>query len=172
MSAQMDYNFNLPIGAPGGIVDLVPHEINSFANEENNGVLKPGMGVVFGTTYEQIKKPVSGKTIADFAGIVTNNRTTEYDLDGNIRMVKGKGTGVMRWGRIYGRIPDEITVTVGEQVNLILTGDYAGCFCGATAPSGASVLALNGRFVGVVDATTLVAPIDLYNQIGVTSSEG
>lgn len=172
MSAQTTYGYAIPVGAPGGIVDLVPHEINSYANEENNGVLKPGLGVVQGTAAGQIKIASSGKTVADFLGIVTANRTTEYDLDGNIRMVKGKAVGVMRWGRIYGRAAHGKTVTIGEQVNLILTGDYAGCFCGASAPDGASVTPINGRFVGAVDTTTDAVAIDLYNQMGATAGAG
>ena len=49
MSAQTRYGFATPIGAPGGIVDLSPHVIDTFLNEEASGVLKFGLGVVQGS---------------------------------------------------------------------------------------------------------------------------
>mgnify|MGYP000850572179 CR=1 FL=1 len=42
MSAQTKYGYSTPIGAAGGIVDVAPHQIDTFLNEEENGVLKFG----------------------------------------------------------------------------------------------------------------------------------
>ncbi|MGN9096384.1 hypothetical protein [Flintibacter porci] len=42
MSAQTRYGYATPIGAPGGIVDLAPYAIDTFLNDEENGVLKFG----------------------------------------------------------------------------------------------------------------------------------
>ncbi len=166
MSAQYTYKFSTPIGAPGGIVDLAPHAIDSFANTENTGVLKPGLGVVYGTVpSKQIKLPVAASTAGTFAGIVVNGRTTEYDLDGNLRIVKGATVGVMRYGRIYGRVAADVSVAYGDPVYLLVEGDEAGCFQ-KTAGGGAdpAAIAIKGRFIGTVDATTQVAPIELFNQ--------
>lgn len=49
MSAQTKYGYSTPIGAAGGIVDVAPHQIDTFLNEEENGVLKFGVGVVQGS---------------------------------------------------------------------------------------------------------------------------
>jgi len=164
MSAQTRYSYSTPMGAPGGIVDLAPHAIDTFLNEENTGVMKPGFGVVYGTTPGvNIKLPVSGKTAANFAGIVTNNRTTEYDLEGAIHVRKGAAMGVMRYGRIYGRVPADTEIAYGDPVKLIITGDHAGKFC-ATAPTGASTVNIKGRFLSTVDTTTEVAMIELFNE--------
>ena len=46
--SQLSYNYNTPIGAAGGIVDLAPHYIYSFINEATTGAVLFGMGVVKG----------------------------------------------------------------------------------------------------------------------------
>ena len=162
MSAQTNYGFSTPIGAPGGLVDLAPHAIDSFVNEENSGVLLPGMGVVNGTAAgKQVKKPVTGKTAADFAGIVVNGRTTEYDTDGNLHIRKGAAVGVLRYGRIYGRIKAGLTINYGDPVYLIVaTGNDAGYFTNVSTDN----VAVKGRFLGNVDAGAQVAEIELFNQ--------
>ena len=164
MSAQTRYAYSAPIGAPGGIVDLTPHAIDALINEEDTGLMKPGYGVVNGTIAGvNIKIPASGATAADFAGVVVNGRTFEHDLDGLIRIAKSATVGVMRYGRIYVRVPDGCTAAYGDALKLIITGDYAGQFC-ATAPDGATAIALKGRFLGPVDAATKVAKAELFNQ--------
>ena len=45
MSAQTRYGYSTPIGAAGGIVDLAPHAIDTFLNEEESGVLRFGVQV-------------------------------------------------------------------------------------------------------------------------------
>lgn len=85
MSAQTKYGYSTPIGAAGGIVDVAPHQIDTFLNEEENGVLKFGAGVVQGSKPGvNIALPKKAATAAKFEGITTNNRTTEYDLEGKL----------------------------------------------------------------------------------------
>lgn len=158
MSAQTRYGYTTPIGAAGGIVDLAPYAIDTFLNEEETGKLKFGCGVVRGTT--------PGKNVAlpkaagnKFEGIVTNNLTTEYDLEGKLSVRNGASVGVMRYGRVYGRVATGVTPAYGDPVYLVATGDEAGCF--TNAADGA--IAVKGRFLGTVDTTAQIAEIELFN---------
>lgn len=161
MSAQTKYGYSTPIGAAGGIVDVAPHQIDTFLNEEENGTLKFGMGVVQGSKPGQnIALPASGATAATFEGVTTNNRTTEYDLDGKLFVRKGSAVGVMRYGKIYVRVADSVEPAYGDAVYLIVDGDDAGCF---TNDEGSNV-AIKARFVGGVDVSAQIAPIELFNQ--------
>ena len=86
---QTSYGYNTPMGAAGGIVDLAPHYIASFVNEANNGVLGFGMGCVKGTNAGKgVTIPNADSTAAVFEGIITNRRTTELDLEGNLSLRK------------------------------------------------------------------------------------
>lgn len=167
MSAQTKYGYSTPVGAAGGIVDVAPHQIDTFLNEEENGVLKFGVGVVQGSKPGvNIALPVKTSTIAKFAGITTNNRTTEYDLEGKLSVRKGSAVGVMRYGKVYGRVAEGIEPAYGDSVYLIVDGDEAGCFTNAAAGEGdAATVAVKARFVGGVDSTAQIAPIELFNQV-------
>lgn len=159
--AQTRYGFTTPIGAAGGIVDLAPYAIDTFLNEEENGVLKFGVGVVAGSKPgTNIAMPESGKTAADFEGVTTNNRTTEYSVDGALTVNKGASVGVMKYGRIHVRVANDATPEYGDALYLIITGDEAGCF---TNDAGSNV-AIKGRFISGVDSATNIASIELYNQ--------
>lgn len=162
MSAQNVYSYNNPIGGAGGLVDLSPVEINTFANEENTRVLKFGMGVVAGTEAgKQIKLPVAASTAGAFEGVVTNNRTRERDLEGDLYIRKGAAVGVLRYGKIFVRLATGIEPAYGDALYLIKSGDDAGCFTNA---SGETAVAVKGRFIGGKDATNGVAPVELFNQ--------
>lgn len=171
MSAQTRYGYATPIGAPGGIVDLAPYAIDTFLNDEENGVLKFGMGVVQGSKPGvNVALPASGATSDKFEGVATNNRTTEYDMDGRIFVRKGVGVGVMRYGRIYVRVKTGDAPEYGDPLLLIINGDDAGCFT-STEDSG-NTIAVNGRFLGGVDNG--VAPVELMREpvIGGVASGG
>ena len=103
MSAQTKYGYSTPIGAAGGIVDVAPHQIDTFLNEEEKAA-----------------------TAAKFEGITTNNRTTEYDLEGKLAVRKGAAVGVMRYGKIYGRVAEGVEPAYGDSVYLITEGEEAG----------------------------------------------
>lgn len=171
MSAQTRYGYATPIGAPGGIVDLAPYAIDTFLNDEENGVMKFGMGVVQGSKPGvNVALPASGATSDKFEGVATNNRTTEYDLEGRIFVRKGVGVGVMRYGRIYVRVKTGDAPEYGDPLLLIINGDDAGCFT-STEDSG-NTIPVNGRFLGGVDNG--VAPVELMREpvTGSTASGG
>lgn len=160
MAVQTTYNWTTGRGIAGGLVDLTPHIIDTFANEENNGVLKPGMGVMAGTTAgKQIKVFKTGGTPV-FEGVVTNNRTTEYDLDGKIRMLKGAAVGVLRWGRVWVKVPSGVTVAYGDGLYIIGAGDNAGCF--TNTDNSSANPAVPGRFIG--PAENGIAPAEIYHS--------
>lgn len=170
MAVQTTYNWTTGRGIAGGLVDLTPHDIDSFINEEENGVLKPGMAVMQGTTPgKQIKIFGTGGTAATFEGVVNNNRTTEYDLDGHIRILKGAGTGVLHWGRIYALVAADVEPEYGDPLFVVSSGDDAGKFSNADGSDStadpavaANAVAVKGRFLGPVENG--IAPIELYNQ--------
>ena len=160
MSAQTRYGYATPIGAPGGIVDLAPYAIDTFLNEEETGTLKFGMGVVQGSKPgTNVALPATGATADKFEGVATNNRTTEYDLEGRIYVRKGVGVGVMRYGRIYVRVAAGDEPAYGDPVYLIINGDDAGRF---TSTSSGDTIAVNARFIGGVDNG--VAPVELMRE--------
>lgn len=167
---QNAYKFGTPVGIAGGIVDIAPYAIDTFKNEENNGNMEFGLGVVKGTSAGvQVKKPVAASTAAAFEGITVNNLSTELDMDGKVRILKAAPIGVMRYGRIYARVMDDITPAYGDALYLVVTGDQAGYFSNAAATLGTNdatytSIAVKGRFLGTVDATNRIAPVELFNQ--------
>lgn len=170
MSAQTVYKYSTPIGMAGGIVDLAPYAIDTFLNEEDNGVMLFGIGVVKGTKAgTEIAKPASGATAADFEGITVNNLTTEYDMDGKVRILKASAVGVMRYGRIYARVMTGITPAYGDPLYIVVTGDEAGYFSNEAATTGTNnatytSVAVKGRFLGTVDTSNGIAQVELFNQ--------
>ena len=159
MGAQTRYGFHTPLGAAGGIVDLAPYAIDTFINSEETGKLKFGLGVVQGKAPGQnIAIPTAdGK----FEGITVNNRTTEYDLEGNLSIRKGASVGVMRYGRVYARVAKDKKPKYGEPALLITSGDEAGCF---TNEAGENAVEINGRFLGEVDVSSQIAVVELFNS--------
>ena len=157
MSAQTKYGFSTPIGVAGGIYDIAPYAIDTFLNSEETGALKPGLGVVAGTKAGvEIAIPTSAS--AALEGVVTNNRTTEFDMDGKMRMVKGASVGVMRYGRIYVRVAAGVEPAYGDAAYVVATGEEAGFF--TTASSG--TIAVKARFLGA--AKDGIALVELFNQ--------
>lgn len=185
MSAQTRYGYSTQIGAAGGIVDLAPHAIDTFLNGEESGVMRFGVGVVQGSKPGiNIALPTEDATPAVFEGITTNNRSTEYDLEGKLHVRKGSAVGVMRYGKIYGRVAEGAEPSYGDAVYLIVDGKEAGCFTNdapatidedeiegggkdeteAPATDAPAVIAVKARFIGGVDKSAQVAAIELFNQ--------
>lgn len=158
MSVQTNYNYFPNAGSPGGLFDLSPYTIDAFANQENDGVLKLGMGVVPGSTAGSVKKPVAASTAAQFLGVTVNGRSHEYD-DNGVVYVRNKATiGVLRYGRVYVRVVDGVTVAAGDSLYLVKSGDDAGLFTNA---SGETAVAVQGKFIGPV--SNGVAPVHIYD---------
>jgi len=157
MSAQTSYGYFTVKGAPGGIYDLAPYAIDTFLNEENNGVMSFGIGVVQGTNVGKgIAIPDSNSTAAKFEGVTTNNRTTERDLDGNLRVLKGAPVGVMRYGRIYVKCDSNAAAAYGKALYMVKdTGEFT--------DSSSSTIALKGRFLSEADSDN-VALVELFNE--------
>lgn len=160
MSAQTAYRFGTPMGAAGGIVDLAPYAIDTFLNEEDTGVMDFGVAVVKGTAPNKIKKAAAGATAAKLVGVTTNNRTTEYDLEGEVYLRKGKAVGVMRYGRIYVRVVPETVIAIDDPAYVSTAAETAGMFTNSSS----GTVAIKGRFLSTVDATTGVAMVELFNQ--------
>ena len=162
MSAQTRYGYPMPIGAAGGIVDTAPYSIVSRLNEEESGTMKFGIGVVQGTKPGSgIAVPTSAATVAKFEGITTNNHHTEHDLEG----------GVMTYGRVYARVAEGVEPAYGDSLFIITSGAEAGFVTNNAAAVAAegeeaapTTIAIKGRFLGGVDSTTKVAPVELFNQ--------
>ncbi|MCD8397542.1 MAG: hypothetical protein LUD12_10265 [Lachnospiraceae bacterium] len=161
MSAQTTYKYSSPIGSAGGIVDLTPYAIDTFLNGEETGVMMFGVGVVQGDTPgTNVILPTADSTAAVFEGITTNNRTTEYDMEGATHIRNAKAMGVMRYGRIYARVATDVEPAYGDALYLVVSGDDAGCF---TNDSGSGI-AIKGRFIGPVDSSSQIAAVELFNQ--------
>jgi hypothetical protein len=164
MSAQTRYGYTPTSGAAGGIVDLAPYAIDTFLNEEDTGVLKFGIGVVKGSNPgTNVAIPASGAKATDFEGITVNNRTTEFDLEGAVSVRHGSAVGVMRYGRVYGRVAENVEPAYGDSVYMIVDGDEVGCFTNAEN-SGTTISIKTARFLSGVDKTAQVAVIELFNQ--------
>lgn len=156
---QTTYKYSTPLGQPGGLYDMSWHEIDSFANENNDGVMKFGMGVVRGTSAgKTVKVPVSASTAGQFEGVVVYKPASENTLTGGPVMKKNCTVGVMRYGRIYGLVAADEEPTYGDPVYLVVAGDDAGCF----AKTSTDNVAIKGRFLGGVSDG--IAPIELFNQ--------
>ena len=156
---QLNYSYNTPMGAAGGIVDLAPHYIASFTNEAATGAVMFGMGVVTGSAAGLgVVVPDSDSTATDFEGIVTNRRTTELDLEGNLTLRNKCALGVMRWGVIYALLADGATPEYGDALYMVKSGTDAGKF----TDSSSSTVAIKGRFLSAADNG--VAIVELFNQ--------
>ena len=160
MSAQTTYRWDTVMGAAGGIVDLAPYAIDTFLNEENDGVMKFGVAVVKGTNPDQCKVAASASTAADFLGVSVNNRTSELAINGDLVLAKKKAVGVMRYGRVYVRVAHGLTIVPGTAAYVIKSGDDAGKFTNSSE----STLAVKARFLSACDGAADIAMVELFNQ--------
>ena len=118
-----------------------------------------GLGVVKGTNAGfGVKIPVAGSDAGDFEGIVTNRRTTELDLEGDLTLRNKCALGVMRYGVIYALLAEGATPEYGDALYMVKSGDDAGKF----TDSSSSTLAIKGRFLSGADNG--VAIVELFNQ--------
>lgn len=155
MSVQTKYGYATGKGIAGGIFDMFHYPVESRFNEEENGVLRFGVGVVRGSIEgSNIKLPAAGATADKFEGVVVNGFSNQQDLEGKLRIMNNQNVGVMRKGKIWVVLKADETPAYGDPVHLITDGDEAGCF----ATSGGVELA--GRFIG--SACKGLAPIELY----------
>ena len=155
MSVQTKYGYATGKGIAGGIFDMYHYPVDSRFNEEENGVLRFGVGVVKGSIAgSNIKLPAAGATAADFEGVVVNGFSNQHDLEGKVYIMNNQNVGVMRKGRIWVIVAEGEEPAYGDPVHLIAEGTDVGCF----ATSGGVEIA--GRFIG--SASRGVAPVELY----------
>ncbi|MCD8285805.1 MAG: hypothetical protein LUD50_01070 [Clostridia bacterium] len=158
MSAQTSYGFKTVSAVAGGIYDLSVYVIDAFANEEDTGVMQFGVGVVAGTDPgKTIALPTSDSTADDFRGVTVNGLTTEHDLAGMTYIRNTASIGVMNRGRVWVRVPENTEVAIGDSAYVVTDEDNAGYF---TNEEGG--IAVNARFIGPVNTTAWIAPIELY----------
>lgn len=160
MGAQNRYGHFSPVGAAGGIVDIAPYAIDTFLNEEETGVLGFGMGVVKGSKPGSTVALPEGSVAKDFEGIVVNNRTTEYDMEGKVSIKENASVGVMRYGRIYVRVATGAEPAYGDKLYMVVSGDEAGYFTNVAE----SAIEIKGRFLGSIDSASGVVAVELFNQ--------
>ena len=161
MSVQTTYRHAATKGIAGGIYDAYHYPVDTRHNEEPNGVLRCGVGVVQGTEPgSDIKLPTAGATAATFEGVVVNGFTNMHDLEGKVFVMSGQSVGVMRRGRIWVHVADDAEPAYGDALHMLVEGEQAGFFAtegGVTIP---------GRFIG--GAADGLAPVELD---GITANE-
>jgi hypothetical protein len=159
MSVQTTYGYATGKGLAGGIYDMHHYPVDSRFNEEENGKLRFGVGVVPGTIPgSNIKLPTAESTAAQFEGVIVNGFDRQQDLEGKLSILNNQNVGVMRRGRIWVRLAANATPSYGNALHMIVDGNEAGCFAtegGVTIP---------GRFIG--SASNGVAPVELYGIDG------
>lgn len=167
MAAQTSYSFTTPKGIPGGLYDISAHEVNTRINEEADGVLGFGEGVVQGATKGlAVKLPALSSTPADFEGVAINGANVEQDMAGKAIVRKDTSVGVARYGKVWVKVTgDTGPVKYGDRLYLITDGDEAGFFtnAGAEGPDAAARVPIKGQFIG--EADNGVAPILLPNEM-------
>ena len=161
MAAQTTYGFNTPKGVPGGLYDISYHEVNTRMNEEEDGKLGFGVGVVYGTTKgHTVKLPVAASTADQFEGVTIYGVTVEHDMTGTVVIRKNTTVGVVRTGKVWAKVAAGIEPVYNAKLYLIKNGSEAGCF---TNVSGADTIEIKGKFIGEVDNG--IAPILLPDEV-------
>ena len=159
MSVQTKYGNATAKGIAGGIYDMFHYAVDSRFNEEANGVLRFGVGVVPGTIPgSNVKLPTAESTAAQFEGVVLNGFDRQQDLEGKLFILNNQNVGIMRRGRVWVRLATGAAPSYGDPVCMVTDGEEAGCFAtegGVTIP---------GRFIG--SASNGVAPVELYGIDG------
>ncbi len=132
MAAQKDYSYSTPKGVPGGKVDLSSDEVVTRINEAEDGVLKYGMAVAYGSTPgSSVTAPAADTTADKIEGVLLCHPNTEQDMKGKVVVKKDVSVGVMCKGRIWGRLSDGVSPTYGEKAYVSVAGDDAGTFTNA-----------------------------------------
>jgi hypothetical protein len=170
--AQLNYNYNQGVATAGLLRDTAPHTIVARANGEATPGAQGtpvavlfGYGVVVGNNPgKDAKLPVVGSTAAQFEGVVVAG-IKPMDLEGNIALDPTYTLSVLKWGRVWVRVADGLTINYGDAVCLVNSGTDAGKFTNSS--SGA--IAINAKFIGGAETggqslSGTIAPIEVYNQ--------
>lgn len=129
MAAQLDYGYSTPKGVAGGKVDIAFDEVITRKNEEADGVLKYGMAAKVGASKGTgVKVPTAGTTADQIEGVVLHAANTEQDMKGKVIVPNNASVGILRKGRIWGRIAPDAVPTYKAKAYVVVDGDYAGSF--------------------------------------------
>ncbi len=129
MAAQTNYKYSTPKGIPGGKVDLSFDEVVTRTNEAEDGILKFGMAVAFGTTPGvNVTIPSTNTTAEKIEGVVLSHPNIEQDGNGKVIIRKNMSVGILRKGHIWGRIASGITPSYGERAYVCVSEKDAGTF--------------------------------------------
>lgn len=161
MSLWTEYSQQTPKGTAGSLYDLTVHTVDSFRNQEKDGVLLPGVGVVHGTNPgADIALPTEDSTADQFVGVVMYGGSNELDMKNNLIIPEGYHVSVMRHGRVWVKMVDGDEPSYGDPVYLVADGDEAGCF---TTSADDGDFQINARIIEV--GSNGLAAIELYNQM-------
>lgn len=166
MAAQTNYSFNTPKGIPGGLYDISAHEVNTRMNEEPDGKLSFGVGVMRGSSIGvTIKLPVAASTATEFEGILLNGVNVEQNMSGKVIVKKDLSVGVVRFGKVWAKVSEKAKgVKYGDPLYLIVDGAEAGAFTNAavTGEDTATRISIKGTFLSGIDNG--IAPVLLPNE--------
>lgn len=163
MSVWTEYSQQTPKGTAGSLYDLTVHAVDSFRNEEDDGVLLPGVGVVHGTIPgTTVALPAADSTADKFLGVVMFGGSNELDMKNNLIIPNGYQVSVMRYGRVWIKLAADVEASYGDPVYLVTDGDDKGCFDVSDESGG---IQINARIVET--SSNGLAAIELYNQMHV-----
>ncbi len=163
MSGQLSYTYQTPKGVAGALVDITAYSIDSRMNGEiKTDAMLFGMGAVAGNNPgKDVLVPTDAATADKFEGVIMTGYTQQMTMSGEVHCYPSQTVGVLRWGRAWARVADDITPEYGDALYLIKTGDDAGCFTNTTDET--TNIAVNGRFIGGLGNGN-IAPVEIYNQ--------
>ena len=165
MGVQKTYGYATSKGIAGGIYDMYHYPVDSRFNEEENGKLTFGVGVVPGKIPgRSVALPTSTSKATDFEGVVINGFDRQQDLDGRLYILNNQNVGVMRRGRVWVRLATSAAPAYGDELHMIVEGAEAGFF----AKEGG--IAIPGRFIGA--ANNGLAPVELYGVPAASGADG
>lgn len=161
MAAQTTYGYSTPKGVPGGLYDISQHEVNTRMNEEEDGKMGFGVGVVHGTSKGYtVKLPIAASTAGQFEGVTIYGVTVEHDMTGKVVVRKDTTVGVVRTGKVWVKVAAGVEPDYNEKLYMIKDGAEAGYF---TNVSGANAIEIKGKFIGKADNG--IAPVLLPNEV-------
>lgn len=123
---QTNYSYDTPKGHAGLKYDLTFDQVVTRQNAETaDGAMLYGIAVVKGTTAGTVVKPTSASG-AVFEGMTIALANTEQDMDGNVVVKKGTSMSILRKGKIWARLAEDVTPTYGAKAYAVASGDEAG----------------------------------------------
>lgn len=165
MAAQLNYGYGTPKGVAGGKVDIAYDEVVTRMNEEADGVLKYGMAAMVGASKGiGVKVPASGATADQIEGIVLHAANTEQDMNGKVVVPNNASVGIIRKGRIWGRLASDATPTYNAKAYVVAGGNDAGTFTDKANQTGDGTpanLDIGAKFGNASDSGIAVVEINM-----------